>query len=1133
MGVLSGPVENKQDAVRNLNKTAKRKSYISRILLSLTMAFALVTVLALGSYYLLLGKTLDSVAINQKVLTSVRSIIGDDYTINSGRTSLKLKSLSSVSLTSLNVAIVKKTALADSSTSFPDIKLGKIEFELEPLSVFEDVPKIKDIIIDGATINIKDFSSDLLKQTDQISNSKNGINNHLENIANAANQIENYLSAGAFDKVVINNTVIKGVDFGRLKPDDINISKFQIDGTKQGGFKVAAKLNTGKSDIQFSSTWQAVGNGRRVLQINASPINASHWLNSPMIDLNIPFGIGSDAQFTIDAKLPFKNRVQPLQPTIRVSSKNSSLRIGAKRNTQIKSVDVNIRLLPNSNQIQIERSNIRGHDTDIQFVGSIIPSDKIKGYNGPLNFDVVAEKITSIASRPNVRTIPVSALLLGQWEWASKYVSFDSIQLIAEKRQINGNGNIAFVGKSPAINGYFETNSFSMDAIRQMWPFFMASTARDWIGTHFKGGYLENAKMELAIPTDRIFGLDNYIPFEKNELVFTTDYSGLETKTFGDLTSIFDVSGNAKIVGSELSVNVHSAKAHSPAKNVVDVEMGSVVFKNFSEKNPRLNIEMHLAGRLSTLMAVADASPLNVAQRVLVKAADLSGDALVDVVTSFKLLPNNKVSGLDWNALVTLENASSDKLVFGRALKKANMLLEVTPKQIVGKGKAQIDGSYSNISFVEPLGNNSKIKRKFNLSASLTQKQLKERGLDLSPIITGPLGLNIDNGKNGNQIFTVDLTKADISLPWIGWLKGAGIPAKAKFEYKQKNGQTTLTNIKFKGEGFDAQGQISFNKNGILFVDFKDVTLVGDENFDVKIKKSNGRYIVDVNGDSFDARSVINSVLHDNGLEHVNAKTSKRDITLNASFQNVRGFSGKNMSTAKIYYKTDNGKISNLNVVGNLNGSGTSTVIAKRNGDLTTFEIKSQNAGDAFAITNLYSKMVGGTLSSNLQRVGNGPFKGSVKIRKFTVVGEKKLRAFANAPTSNKKHEVVSGHLKKIDVKSVKFRSLTANIEKGIKHLNVSDGIIRSNEIGFTFEGTAFDAADQMNIRGTFMPAIALSRLVGLIPIVGKIFSNGKDGALLGITYRLRGPIKQPKLEVNPMSLVTPGIFNKIFEFKE
>lgn len=1117
-----------------LNKPIKRKSYLSRIIVSLTFVLLFFAVLAFGSYYLLLGKTLDSTAINQNALASVQNIIGTDYTIKASQTQLKLKSLTSLALTSLNVTISKTANSSQNNSAF---KIGKIEFELEPLSVFDDVPKIKNIIMDGAVFEASDFSSVFFKPKLDVSAAQNGIRGKLVNIAIAANKIEDYLLAGAFNKLVIKNASIKGADLGRLSPGDIEISNFKMSGTIDGGFNILANLNVEKSEIKFSSNWQTFANGRRVLKFDSTPIKASNWLKSPQTDINIPFGIGSDAQFSISAKIPYKNRADPLQPIIKLSSQNSSLRVGAKRNTQIHSINLNMRLLPLSNQIQVERSNINGLDTNLQFVGSIMPVSKEQGYSGPLNFDIVAEKFTSKAASSKVKTIPVSALLLGQWEWASKHVKFDSIQILAEKKQITGNADITFGGRSPAINGAFETDEFSMDAIRQLWPFFMASTARDWIGTHFEGGYLKNAKMKLAIPNDRIFKLENFIPFEKNELNFTSQYSGLSSKTFGNLPPIFDVSGNVNISGSELIVNVHSAKAHSPAKNVVDVELGSVNFNNFSQKNPLLDIEMHLAGKLSTVIAVADASPLKVAQRVLVNPADLSGDALVDVVTQFRLFPNNKVGALNWNALVTLENASSDKLVFGRELKKADILLEVTPNKIVGKGKARIDGSYSNISFVEPLGNEGKVKREFALSAFFTQKQLKARGLDLAPIINGPLGLNVstvkNNNKNNVQIYTVDLTKADISLPWIGWGKGAGISAKATFEYTLKNGETTLSNLKFKGEGIDAQGNIKFNKSGIVSLDFKDVTLVGSENFDVNIKKSKGRYIVNVNGDSFDGRSVINKVLHENGLETDVNGNPGNDITLNATFQKVIGFSGKYISNAKIFYETIGGKISDLNVVGSLNDESISTVIAKRINDITNFEIKSQNAGDAFSMVDLYSKMVGGTLSSTLKRVGSGPFVGSVTLRKFTIVGEKKLRAFSNAPASNKKYQTVSGHLKKINVKSVKFRSLTAKIEKGLKYLNVSNGIIRSNEIGFTFEGAAFDATDQMNIRGTFMPAIALSRLVGLIPIVGKIFSNGKDSALLGITYRLRGPIKQPKLEVNPISLVTPGIFNKLFEFKE
>lgn len=1113
----------------------KRKSYLPRILLSICLISIFLAALVFGAYYLMMGKTVNSAAINDKIVASVQSIIGNDYKIEVGETKLDLNSITHISVTSSNIVINKaaqnKPNIGDATKQI--VEISKVDFELEPFSIFNEVPTIKNILINGVSLNanvvLKQFSNNKANAT----NAQFSIRDNLVNISTLASKVESYLTANGFDTLEIKNITILEADLARLSPKPIQIPSLIIKGKKAGNFDVVAKIVSGSAQIDFASAWSLGQGGVRELNIKASPILASHWFNTPQIDPKITHGIGSDAQFFVSAKLPFKNITNPLQPIIKISSNKSTLRIGGKQNTKINSVDLNLRLLPASNQIQIERSTINGIDTHIEFVGGVIPADKAKGYNGVLNFDLVAEKITSKSPNQSVKTIPVSSLLLGQWQWGSKRVFFDSIQLIADKKQINGSVDVLFEGKSPSINGYFETDEFSVDALRQMWPFFMATNARDWIGISFSGGYLKNANMHVAIPTNTIFELNDYVPFKKNELKFDTEYFGLRSKTFGKLPSIFDVSGDVKILGSELTVNVHSAQAHSPAKNIVEVEMGKVVFKDFSQKNPRLDIEMHLAGRLSTLTAVANVEPLNVAKRVLVRPADLSGDALVDVVTNFRLYPNNKVGDLNWNALVTLENASSDNLVFGRELKKANLLLEITPNQIVGKGKAQIDGSYSDFSFIEPLGENTKVKRKFNLSTLFTQKQLKQQGLDFDPIIKGPLGLKIVNGKNNAQLYTIDLTKADISLPWIGWLKGAGIRANAQFEYTLKKGITTLSNLKFTGDGIDAQGQIKFSKKGLLSADLKNVTLVGDENFDVKITKKDGRFNVNVIGDSFDGRSVINQILNENGLESGADGKPSNDITLTASFGRVAGFAGNYMTSTKVFYHTNNGKINALNIEGKLNDVSLTTVKAQRIKNGTTFEIKSQNAGAAFAIANLYSKMQGGTLLAKLHRVGDGPFIGPVEINKFTVVGEKKLRAFANVKTKNKKFEKVSGHLKTINTKSVKFRSLSANIEKGTDLLNVSDGIIRSNEIGFTFEGEVFDANDQMNIRGTFMPAIALSRLIGLIPIVGDIFSNGKDGALFGITYRLRGPVKKPKLEVNPISLVAPGIFNKIFEFKE
>ena len=71
-----------------------------------------------------------------------------------------------------------------------------------------------------------------------------------------------------------------------------------------------------------------------------------------------------------------------------------------------------------------------------------------------------------------------------------------------------------------------------------------------------------------------------------------------------------------------------------------------------------------------------------------------------------------------------------------------------------------------------------------------------------------------------------------------------------------------------------------------------------------------------------------------------------------------------------------------------------------------------------------------------------------------------------------------------------------------------------------------------MNITGTFMPAYGLNRIFGEIPILGVILGNGRDRGLIGITFRLSGDFDDPILQINPISLIAPGIFRSIFQFR-
>jgi hypothetical protein len=86
--------------------------------------------------------------------------------------------------------------------------------------------------------------------------------------------------------------------------------------------------------------------------------------------------------------------------------------------------------------------------------------------------------------------------------------------------------------------------------------------------------------------------------------------------------------------------------------------------------------------------------------------------------------------------------------------------------------------------------------------------------------------------------------------------------------------------------------------------------------------------------------------------------------------------------------------------------------------------------------------------------------------------------------------------------------------------------------VGSTFAGTVFDSHGNMAISGTFLPAYGINRIFGEIPLLGQVLGNGRGGGLIGITYRLSGPAGSPELEVNPLSIVAPGIFRSIFEYR-
>ena len=70
-----------------------------------------------------------------------------------------------------------------------------------------------------------------------------------------------------------------------------------------------------------------------------------------------------------------------------------------------------------------------------------------------------------------------------------------------------------------------------------------------------------------------------------------------------------------------------------------------------------------------------------------------------------------------------------------------------------------------------------------------------------------------------------------------------------------------------------------------------------------------------------------------------------------------------------------------------------------------------------------------------------------------------------------------------------------------------------------------------ISLRGTLVPATTLNKVIGSIPILGKILVGKKTGeGIFGVSFKIKGPPKDLKTTVNPIKTLTPRFITRTLE---
>jgi hypothetical protein len=99
------------------------------------------------------------------------------------------------------------------------------------------------------------------------------------------------------------------------------------------------------------------------------------------------------------------------------------------------------------------------------------------------------------------------------------------------------------------------------------------------------------------------------------------------------------------------------------------------------------------------------------------------------------------------------------------------------------------------------------------------------------------------------------------------------------------------------------------------------------------------------------------------------------------------------------------------------------------------------------------------------------------------------------------------------------------------KMVMIRDGRAAGSAIGMTFAGTVDRKAERVDLTGSLVPVYGLNSFLGAVPVLGDLFVSKQGEGIFGLTYAMKGNLNEPILTFNPLSVLTPGIFRRIFEF--
>lgn len=798
--------------------------------------------------------------------------------------------------------------------------------------------------------------------------------------------------------------------------------------------------------------------------------------------------------------------------------------IGGRGQRLTGDVSLQATLLDGAGKIEIDGLAIGTGRTAVKLHGAIGPAPQPdQGYR----FELVSDGSTIAPFGLYEQPMSAVAMAAGHVALSMREVHADEIRLRTGQGEATASISLRFEpGLVPGFSLRVDTDGIPVAQAKQLWPWFAAPPARDWVMANIYGGRVESGFLQIDIAPGRI---GDGIPLSSEEIRGEFHLRGTRFDIAGHMPPVRDGNGSVNFNGKDIAIALESGTVFMPGGRTVDASNGNLIIDDFRRRPVIGKLDIDVSGSADAIFQLATYDPIGISRFIDLSSDELSGEVSGKVVADIPFQREIPIETLDWKVDLAYEGLALSRPFEGQTVSAAKGTIVIDPRRAMIDATAQLNGAPATIKLLEPLGR-EKSGRERQISLQMDDAARRKLAPGLDTLLSGPMQVELQETQGEARTIRASLQNAALSIPWIGWSKGAGVPGTVAFRMDTDGNRTDLSDFRLNGETFGATGALSLVGGDVSRIRFSSARLNRGDDFSFDLNRQGRGYAITVRGNSVDVRSLVK--LMGKETEAGTSATAAVPISLDVSVDAMVGFHGEILRDVKLSYAGSGARTDSLEFSAVTAAGKRVTGRDGRDGDVRNVSMRSSDAGALLRFLDIYENVQGGDITMSLRGTGAGPLSGQVDTRDFWVVNEARLRSLVSTPSSGDGRSLNQAVRGELDTTRVYFERAFSLVEKGDGYLNLQRGVLRGPAIGSTFQGMLYDTAGNMDMTGTFMPAYGLNRLFGEIPLIGQILGNGRDRGLIGITFRLAGKAGEPQLQINPLSVIAPGIFRSVFEFR-